>query len=347
MFRNYCFRALAIPLLVCCGCRPMDPEPATSGKTFRLLLRIPASAIAGDISGPVEWRILLDGFLAENVEVPIPADSEAGDFAAVEGVVTVSATTEQLHSTVGGQIQFGVKFAGFETTQLFQIPDGDGEYWVVFTYQRPGAVPESQYSYRIPYEDGTKVRVTGDDLTHPNAPGRYDMVGIPTGQPHNLVAARDGRIEAIVDSNAEPTDVNNYVWISHGFFSDDDPPQWQIVEMTKYSHPLQNSVPSHLAVGDMVQAGDIIGVEGDVGLAGGVHLHFEVAVPTDPANPIDPDGFIIGENRTPRICSLMKLVAGGSPGVVYALQPNSPTWFIDHATVAGEDHYVAASCEDE
>ncbi len=342
MTRVYSLLGVTAATFIAGGCGTDQGEP--TGKTFRLLLRIPTNAFPGEISGPVQWQVFLDSLLSENVEVPDPDISEASDFDAVDGVVTVSATTTQLHGTLGGSITFGVSFADFQTTQEFQIPDGDGEFWVVFTYQVAGAIPNSQFSYRIPYEDGTDVRVTGDDLTHPDVPGRYDMVGIPQTEEHNIVAARAGRIEAIEDSNAEPTDSNNYVWISHGSFNDAEPPQWVIQEMSKYSHLVTDSVPDELAEGVMVEAGDVIGVEGDVGEADGVHLHFEVAVPTDPANPIDADGFIIGENRTPRICSLMKLVPGGS---LYDLIPNWPTWLIDHATVEGEEHYKAAPCANE
>jgi hypothetical protein len=90
---------------------------------------------------------------------------------------------------------------------------------------------------------------------------------------------------------------NNYVWIEHlgG-------------EWTKYSHLATGSVTGEagLEVGDVVLAGTFLGFESNVGRASGVHLHFEVGVPDDPSNPLRPGngGFLRGENRIPRFCSV-------------------------------------------
>ena len=56
----------------------------------------------------------------------------------------------------------------------------------------------------------------------------------------------------------------------------------------------------------------------------------QVAVPDDPTNAINPDGFIIGENRTARICTLIE-------GQL-TLVANTPSWLLD-----GEE-YVAGPC---
>ena len=108
------------------------------------------------------------------------------------------------------------------------------------------------------------------------------------------MAAAAGTIRYIVDSNSEPTDDNNYVWIEH--------PNG---EWTKHTHFETGAVTAlGLHGNDVVAAGTEVGFEGDVGHASGEHLHFEVAVPDDPANPITGGGFIIGQNRIPLICGI-------------------------------------------
>ena len=158
-------------------------------------------------------------------------------------------------------------------------------------FDRLGGSLRSDGTYRIGFADGTQVRVSGDHLSHPPRE-RVDLNAVIEGSP--IVAAASGRIEFIVDTNAEPTNRNNYVWISH--------PNG---EWTKYSHFVTGSVTAlgH-SVGESVQAGTRLGIEGEVGRASGVHLHFEVAVPHDLANPITPGGFIIGENRDPVTCGI-------------------------------------------
>ena len=146
--------------------------------------------------------------------------------------------------------------------------------------------------YRIAYADGTTVRVSQDHMTH-NPIRHIDMRG-QGEKPHELAAAGDGWIRIIVDTNEEPTDANNYVWIEH--------PNG---EWTKYSHMRRGSVISlgHV-VGDWVTAGTPIGIEDDVGRAHNEHLHFQVSRPNDPSNPVTSGGFIIGESLTPVICNI-------------------------------------------
>jgi len=156
--------------------------------------------------------------------------------------------------------------------------------------------------YRIPYANGTDVKVSNDHLTH-KPPTRIDLKGTGGSGQHRVVAAAAGRVRFVVDSFSEkrpdgnPCN-NNYVWIEH--------PNG---EWTKYSHFVKNSVSrtAGIKVGDQVQAGTFLGLEGDVGCATGVHLHFEVGVPADPADPIDSQGFLKGgsaNNRIPRICGI-------------------------------------------
>ena len=148
-------------------------------------------------------------------------------------------------------------------------------------------------TYRIPYQNGTTVEITGDHLTH-DPPTRIDMKGVAGSEPYRLVAAADGVIRFIVDQfganrpDGNPCN-NNYVWIEH------DNGEW-----TKYSHMTKRSVTrdAGLSVGQRVRAGTFLGFEDDIGCAHGEHLHFEVAVPIDPDDPIDDDGFIRGGSRT-------------------------------------------------
>lgn len=166
--------------------------------------------------------------------------------------------------------------------------------------------------YRLPYEDGTRVRVTRDHRTH-QPPVRLDLVG--TGaQTYRIVAAARGTVRYIVDefsvrqdSRTTRTCNNNYIWLEH--------PNG---EWTKYSHVRQHSARSRakLQPGDTVEAGRYLGDEGDVGCASGRHLHFEVAVPQDRADPIvRAGGFIKGRNLVPRFCVPGEVLVAGSTHV--------------------------------
>ncbi|WP_176445660.1 M23 family metallopeptidase [Blastococcus mobilis] len=156
--------------------------------------------------------------------------------------------------------------------------------------------------YRIPYADGTRVRVTRDAETHSPVRGRLDLVGVGGRGPHQVVAADAGRVVAIEDGNTVHSEQhctrtyapNNYVWIRHASG-----------EWTKYSHLSPGSVrdDAGLSEGDVVERGTFLGYEDDIGCADGVHLHFEVAVPDDPADPFESaGGFIDGHNRAPAFC---------------------------------------------
>jgi murein DD-endopeptidase MepM/ murein hydrolase activator NlpD len=163
-------------------------------------------------------------------------------------------------------------------------------------------LPVTKGAYRLPFVNGTQVRVSGNHVTH-SPHNRIDMSPTASGA-HNIVAAGDGIIEYIQDSfdttcpsvsSDNPTPCspyngpsgtcrsrrsqdcgggtttvcrNNYVWIRHANG-----------EWTKYTHMRVNSVPNNLAVGSFVNAGTVIGVEGDVGCASGTHLHFEAGIP--------------------------------------------------------------------
>ncbi len=201
------------------------------------------------------------------------------------------------------------------------------------------ADPLSNGIYRIPYADGTEVRITRDHLNHTPV-NRVDMIGVNGTAPYQIVAAADGVIRAVVDNNTGScnismvtscADCNNYVWIEH--------PNG---EWTKYTHFITGSVTANgWNVDDPICAGEVLGLEGDIGatrgggramvacngdpaqqalidaahadavantgdsLRAGVHLHFEVAIPDDMMNPFDPDGgFINGRNYIPIICDI-------------------------------------------
>lgn len=170
------------------------------------------------------------------------------------------------------------------------------------------AATQSQGLYRLPFADGTHVKVFDDFATH-RPRGRVDIYAVDGTEPYRVVAAAAGRIMAIQDGYREqqsgrPADQchNNYVWIAH-----------QNGEWTNYSHLAYHSVTvsADLKVGDEVKAGQYLGDEGDVGCAMLKHVHFEVAIP-DRLSPIDSGGFL-NDNEdgkrelNPRFC--------GVPGV--------------------------------
>ncbi len=150
-------------------------------------------------------------------------------------------------------------------------------------------LPTSDGVYRLPYANGTNVRVSGDHFTHSPDLNEYDLVGTgnASGQ-YTVVAAAAGIIRVIVDDNAEPTSSNNMVWIEHANG-----------EWTKYTHLETGSVTAlgH-EEGDAVAAGTVLGYEGDVGQASGEHVHFQVMVPDDPAVSRD------GQTRVPLVCGI-------------------------------------------
>jgi len=167
------------------------------------------------------------------------------------------------------------------------------------------ALKASKGYYRVPYADGTSVRINRDHNSH-TPRGRYDMVGTGGG-PYKIVAAAPGKIMAIEDDFSERQDSdtadqcnNNYVWIAH--------PNG---EWTKYSHMVKGSTTGKagLKVGESVKAGQYLGDEGDVGCASGDHLHFEVGDPqlSDPFATVGgflKDNADSNRNRIARICGL-------------------------------------------
>lgn len=168
---------------------------------------------------------------------------------------------------------------------------------------------QSFFIYRLPYQDGTDVRVWQDHLTHP-PPIALDFAGRNDDPTYRIVAARPGTVRFIRDEFSENCDpdvaqcTNNYVWIHH------QPGD----EWAKYSHIATGSATAlppagaGLSEGDAVVAGQLIGIEGNVGMATGAnngrHLHFEVVIPDDP-NPAKPTG-VVGDfpydARVPRFC---------------------------------------------
>lgn len=169
------------------------------------------------------------------------------------------------------------------------------------------ALDPSKGVYRVPYADGTDIKVTNDHIKH-SPPGRIDMSG-KGGGPYRIVAAADGTVRHVVDGFSERIDCkanpdkpqnNNYVWIEHANG-----------EWTKYTHMAKGSSSgkAKLKVGQSVTAGTYLGDEGDVGCASGDHLHFEVGVPKASGGIATTGGFLTDNdgskrNRIPRICGI-------------------------------------------
>jgi hypothetical protein len=173
-----------------------------------------------------------------------------------------------------------------------------------------GSLPVSAGVYRLPFTNGTHVRVTSDHTTHPAVLNRVDLKATGGGD-HTVVAAGDGWIRFIVDTNtasqctAQPVCKNNYVWIEHANG-----------EWTKYTHMKPNTVTgAGRFVNEYVTAGTSLGLQGDIGKADGPHVHFEVAVPNNPQSPINGSGFLKDDgdattttydrqNRIPYFCNV-------------------------------------------
>lgn len=159
--------------------------------------------------------------------------------------------------------------------------------------------------YRLPFADGTAVKVFDDFRSH-RPRGRIDLYAVDGEKPYRVVAARAGRIVAIQDDYAEQQSGrpaaechNNYVWIAH-----------EDGEWSNYSHLAHHSVTGKagLKVGDRVKAGAYLGDEGAVGCAMLDHVHFEVVRP--PSGPgIDAGGFLLDNADSkrelePRFCGV-------------------------------------------
>lgn len=171
-------------------------------------------------------------------------------------------------------------------------------------------LPDSAGVYRLPYADGTHIKIFDDASTH-RPIGRIDMTGAEGKAPYRIVAAADGKVMAIQDSYSEQQSGraaadcrNNFIWIAH------DNGEW-----TNYSHLRQGSISqsAKLRVGDRVKAGTYLGDEGTVGCSMLEHLHFEVAAP-DAKTPIDAGGFLLDNDnskreRNARFCNVDGAVA--------------------------------------
>jgi len=171
--------------------------------------------------------------------------------------------------------------------------------------QQSTSEPRSEGLYRLPFADGTMVKVFDDFMTH-RPRGRVDLFAVEGTKPYRVVAAAAGRIMAVQDSYSQQQSGraaadchNNYVWIAH--------PNG---EWTNYSHLAHGSVTegARLKVGDVVKGGDYLGEEGAVGCAMLNHVHFEVVVP-DGTHPIDAGGFLTDNEggkreRNPRFCGV-------------------------------------------
>ena len=173
--------------------------------------------------------------------------------------------------------------------------------------------------YRMPYLDGTQVKILTDASTHstPEA-SMYDMVS--TEGIGLLAAAAGGWVRHIEDSHSNVgSSPNNYVWIEHPYPFCQDPNDVERAnwpgkpqnydetctpctdeycnEWTVYAHMATDSVTGNgwfqaaLEVDDWVEPGQFIGVESNIGFTpGGRHLHWFVVV-VDPDIIPDADGY--------------------------------------------------------
>ena len=183
-----------------------------------------------------------------------------------------------------------------------------------------GSLPVSKGVYRLPYQNGTELRLTRDHTNH-SPLNRLDIKGINESGDYVIVASGSGRIRRLVDTNtlgscssSDAGCANNYIWIEHSNG-----------EWTKYSHLRPNSATNlGRFVGEFVTSGTPLGIEDDIGFASGPHLHFEVVVPNDPSDPFNNGGFIRGDgdssttdynrqNRIPVFCD----IGVASTGIVY------------------------------
>lgn len=181
--------------------------------------------------------------------------------------------------------------------------------------------PRSAGRYRLPFADGTSVKIFDDFQSH-RPRGRIDFYAVDGAKPYRVVAARAGTIVAIQDSYSEQQSGrpaaqchNNYVWIAHADG-----------EWSNYSHLAHNSVTGKagLKVGDRVKAGAYLGDEGAVGCAMLDHVHFEVVRP-QAGQGIDAGGFLLDNadgqrEQEPRFCG------------------------VPHQTAVKDEEYIARSC---
>ncbi|HEX4533326.1 MAG TPA: hypothetical protein VH000_03765 [Rhizomicrobium sp.] len=73
---------------------------------------------------------------------------------------------------------------------------------VAFAQDNPSTLPKSDGAYRLPFADGTTVKIFDDFTTH-RPRGRVDIFAVAGPQPYRVVAAASGRIMAIQDSYSE------------------------------------------------------------------------------------------------------------------------------------------------
>lgn len=253
---------------------------------------VPSSAEIGDGFGTtVAVGDVIDFFAIGRSDVIVGVPGEGWSNRRGAGIVQVIAGTTVGLTTAKIQTWSQVPLLG-------AVEENDGF----------GGTHESEGVYRVPFVNGTSVRISRSAANHA-PPGPVDMVG--QGPNNVIVAAETGVVRFIQESrSATGGDENNYVWISH--------PNG---EWTKYSHMLENSVALFgVETNDTVVQGQAIGLQGSVG-TNSPHLHFEVRVPDEPASvtPTSDFGAISGRVRAPRLCD----VEGGT--------------FVQGATITADD----------
>ncbi len=170
--------------------------------------------------------------------------------------------------------------AGAKHLYLFTLRSlgaGPRGYSISYSFARgnPNAVhPDPDYLYTLPYEHGTKHRVTqgyNGRFTH-QGENEYALdFDMEKGTP--VYAARGGLVAEVKDDSnvggpsPQYSKYGNYILIEHsdGTFGN-------------YVHLEQHGAA--VKPGQHVETGQLIGYSGATGEASGPHLHFDVRVPT-------------------------------------------------------------------
>lgn len=162
----------------------------------------------------------------------------------------------------------------FSLSQIKKEQSIKYSYSYSYSLGDPNAKHDDNYLYIIPFEHGTKRRLSQGfhgKKTHFGLNEYAVDFDMPVGTP--IVAARDGIVADVKeDSNVGGigeyfSDKGNYIAIFH----DDG-------SFAYYVHLKKNG--AIVKVGDKVKAGQIIGYSGNTGYSSGPHLHFDIRIVT-------------------------------------------------------------------